>query len=444
MRARTRGRCRLLPPGPHEEGLTLVEMLVALAVLAILVLPLAGTFYASQSSNGQDRSYGDAVALADSALAKDAAIGWQHLGFYGDQFPGSGTCNQSSIPNYGTQQGVFLRCHPLSPDTEAVLPVDNSLKVGHVQYTLTTYVVWATASGSCSGSPCTNAEKQIYAVVTWTINGNAMSVTQNVLVYPGGLGSYSGGSQEGQPGSNPPPSVSVPASQPAPGSDTAQLNWNDPGNPEPGWYEIVMQSSSSLPAPGTASSGPYDQSWDPAGAIVEGGVAAPATNFTVSGLSSGTTYNFVIVAFSPDGTLWAVSQQAITVTTNSSPVPCQLTSLIVDQTGQLQIDTVTVKKGGGGSGGHLMQPVSITISFQGTCTAANNVVVSATGPTALGPYSMTFSSSPAQFTYNPPTGLCPATSFATGTYVFKSTLDSNPQTPTANVPFTTVNGTPAC
>jgi hypothetical protein len=91
-----------------------------------------------------------------------------------------------------------------------------------------------------------------------------------------------------------------------------------------------------------------------------------------------------------------------------------------------------------------MQAVTINMSFQGTCTASNAVVVTATGPNSLGPYLLTYSSSPAQFSYNPPLGLCPSTSFATGTYQFSATLDGVAQSPSANVPFTSVPGSPQC
>ena len=429
--------------------MTLVEMIVALGVIGILLIPLAGTFYTAQSTDAQNRSYGDAVALANSALAKDDALAWTNLGFYEKQFSPF-TCG-TTIPSYTppggtTQSGVDLGCAPVAPNTADVLPVDTSPNevVGNVQYKLTTYVVWAVGSGSCSGfTSCAKAEKQVYAVVSWSLGGSNFSATQNIIVYPGGLGAYNGGGQEAPLGSSPPPSVT--GLGVVSGSltyNSVQLQWNDPGSPQPGWYEIVAQNSSSLPQVGLSGT---DDSWDPVGAQVVGSVAAPASSELVSGLAANSTYYFVVVAFSPDGTKWAVSSSTSgqVNTPSSPPGACQLTSLTVNQTGQTSIDTVTVKKTGG-TAGHLMKAVTIVVGFTGSCTSSNQVLVSATGPAALGPYTLTYTSAPAQFSYNPPSGLCPSSAFATGNYVFSVKLDGTSQTPTANVPFSSVNGVAQC
>ena len=84
--------------------MTLIEMVVALAVIAILLIPVAGIFYTGQKTDAENRQYGDAIALGDAALAKADAVSYGSLGYYEDQFGSCGT----AIPGYNSQVGVDL------------------------------------------------------------------------------------------------------------------------------------------------------------------------------------------------------------------------------------------------------------------------------------------------------------------------------------------------
>jgi hypothetical protein len=426
--------------------MTLIEMVMAIAVVAVLLLPMAGVFYTGQRTDAQNRRMGDAVALGDAALAKADAVTYPSLGFYENQFAPF-NCT-GTVPNYNGQTGVNLGCQPPAGVSPAVLPVDTSLRVGSVQYTLTTYVVWATGAGSCAastapGSACVNAYKQVYAVVTWKAGNTTMSTTETALVYPGGLGPYTTGGGLETPSGSPsaPPNVTGLSIQAAATtSSSLTLQWTDPGSPEPGWYEIVEPNGSNQPAVNTSGT---DSSWDPTGAAVVG--TAPPTasgGITVSGLQPSTSYTFVLVAFSSDGSQWAVSQTSATGTTSAATPPpsCTLSSLVVQQNGQSGLDALVVKK----NAGNLMNNVNITVGYTGTCSGSSGaVVVSATGAANLGPYTLTYQSSPGQFSYNPPTGLCTGT-YATGTYTFTVTLGGVSQSTTANVGITSTTGSAKC
>jgi prepilin-type N-terminal cleavage/methylation domain-containing protein len=473
---RARGRClRALHKGIRtragdEAGFTLIEQLVSLSVVAILLLPVAGIFYTGASGNANNRAYGDAVALADSALAKADAINYSDLFFYAGQFPGV-TCPASDIYSgsltpfaYNGQPGVVKTdpCNPPSNYNSTLQPQSPPYQVGNVQFTLKTRIVSATGSGTCtddSTSPptnnvaCTGAYVQVYAIVDWTDRGEPASVIQSILVYPGGLGPYTAPQSTGPgPGGSPPNvDVSVPCAQASPPNcsddDALNLSWSIPsGSGQPGWYEVEMATSDVF-ASIVNTGGTDPTAWDPQGATVIADVPAPASGFQATGLSASTQYYFVVVAFSPDGSHWGVSQEVASGTTaNAPPQLCQLTTLTVSQTGQLQPDEVTVKKNGVLQG-HLMQPVTIFATFSGPCTALDMVTVSTTGPETLS-YTLTYS--PSQYTYNPPSGLCPGTgsptTFATGTYVFSATLNGVSQNATANVPFTSTAGnqSPQC
>ena len=445
--------------------MTLIEMVIAMGILSVVMLPLADVFYAGQSTDTQNRQYGDAVALGDAALAKAEAVTYSSLGFYAGQFAPY-NCS-ATVPGYNGQTAVTLQtsqatCQPPS-GTAAVTPVDTSLQVGGVHFTLTTYVVWAKGSGTCTsvtdpvtGQPttsCPEAEKQVYAVVTWNgRHGHTMTAVQNVLVYPGGLGPYNGPGQENAVGvaQTPPNVTGLSATSSGVSDPTTQvmLSWDDPGSPEPGWYEVVAQNGSSQPAAGTSGT---DQSWDPSGASVMASVQSSATSpspntYQLGGLAPGTTYHFVVVAFSSDGSMWAVSTNAVSATTTGvvTPPACTLTSLTIKQTGQTLSNTMVVKNGNGASSGHLLQPVNITVGYSGSCSGSDTVVVSATGAATLGPYSLTYQSSSGQYAYSPPTGLCPANAFVTGQYTFTVKLDGAAQTPTANVAVNSGNGAAQC
>jgi hypothetical protein len=127
-----------------------------------------------------------------------------------------------------------------------------------------------------------------------------------------------------------------------------------------------------------------------------------------------------------------------------TPPACTLTSLVVQQTAQTQSNTMVVKNGNGTNAGHLLNGVNISVGYTGSCSATNTVVVKASGAANLGPYTLAYQSGSGNFTYNPPTGLCPATTFVTGPYTFTVTLDGAAQTPTANVAINSAGGSAQC
>src|SRR5579862_6051794 len=170
---------------PDESGQSLLEVAIALGVLSVVMLPLAMVFYWGATSSAQTRENGDAIAIANGFLSQAQSVTYADLGFYEDQF---GTPPQT-VPGYAGQPGVDLGQAPPAPAAVAAqIPVTSTpQKVGSIVYSERTYVVWANASGGDS-----YAYKQVYAVVSWTENGRNVSVTQNILVYPGGLGKYTG------------------------------------------------------------------------------------------------------------------------------------------------------------------------------------------------------------------------------------------------------------
>ena len=394
---------------------------MALAVLAIVMLPLAMVFYWGATSSAQTRENGDAIAIANGFLSQAQSVTYADLGFYEDQF---GTPPQT-VPSYGGQPGVDLGAAPPA-GVSAQIPVTSTPQtVGAITYAERTYVVWADASGGKS-----DAYKRVYAVVSWTENGRHVSVTQNVLVYPGGLGKYTGpenntaGSSLGVPDNVAGLGAAVP-SDPA-GESEVTLAWTAPVD-TPGFYVAVWSTNlADLAVPATSGT---SGAWAPTGSTASGSIPASATSYTVTGLSSATVYWFEIVAFSSDGSQWAVSLVDATATTLVTPVvPCTLGALTVSQSGQSS-GTATVAK----TSGHLTQPIAISVSYSGLCTAvADLVTVTATssGADPSSPYSLTWGAT--SYTYS----VCPSSGFTTGTHTYTVLLNGVSSSLTAQVSFT--------
>ena len=488
---------------------------MALALLAIVLLPLASVFYGGESASSNNREYGDAIAIANGQLAQASGITYAALGFYVSQGPSS---------SYKGQPTVILGAAPPTGTSPQIPVASQPQQVGSIVYTAKNNVVWVSGSSPSGGDAC--AYKQVYSTVSWNEGGNPASVTQNILVYPGGLGKYggtqclsvanvtttacsapatasvpSGGFPNVQPGmyvsgpniaagttvvsisgntltlsqcalgigtqtltfgstptgsSGTPDNVAglaaCPGAPPTPptctpidpaGETQVDLTWNAPVD-TPGYLLAVWAPDPGgqgvLAPPDTTGTG---AAWAPTGSSTSGLILATATSFTVTGLAPSTSYWFEIVAFSANGAQWAISQDWVNATTlNPPPQPCTLNTLTVSQAGQPS-GAATVAK----SNGDLMQAITMTVTYSGTCTAGADIVtVAATssGADPGSPYTLTWAAN--QYTYNPPGGLCPTgTGFLTGTHTYTVSHNGSVTSLTAQVTFTQdKKGTPTC
>ena len=499
-----------------EEGLTLIEVVAALGVLGIVMLPLASLFFWGATNGTYNREQGDALAIANGFLAKANSLTYSALGFYESQCGGT-------VPGYNGQPGVDLGASPPAgvsgqvPCTAAPAQV-----VGNETYYENTYIVWVNGSGvstlttaltanqanvtslavtalpfavvsgdsivvgsgstaqtvTASGtaavgatsipvtsftstyaqavgvnvydaSVCTAsgycgdsyAYKQVYSNVHWNEGGHTSQLTQSILVYPGGLGKYTGPKNNiGSGGSTVPDNVSssgFSATCPAglsPCATQLQLNWTAPVN-TPGFFVAVWATNPGHLA--TADTSGTGGGWSPTGSTASGVISNSATSTVVSGLASSTTYYFEIVAFSPDGTQWSTSQTFTSGATGSAPPPtCALGTLTVSQPGQSS-GQAQIKNGTA----HLMQAISMTVTYSGPCTAGANVVTvtgTSSGADPGSPYSLTWG--PTQYTYS----LCPNAGFNTGTHTYKAYMNGTVTSLTAQVSFSSTGGSAAC
>ena len=100
---------------PREAGFTIVEMVVALAILAMVMAPLARVYWSSIRTAGAASHRTDGSSIASREIESMHAVPYAQVGFYADQpgyvstFEGLNTVSLGSTsPTSG----------PLAGDTE--------------------------------------------------------------------------------------------------------------------------------------------------------------------------------------------------------------------------------------------------------------------------------------------------------------------------------------
>lgn len=195
-----------------EEGFTLIELVVALALLALVVAPLAEVFYTGIGTSSTDRVRAVAIGLASRTSQEMAAVPYGNLGFYGDQ-PGfaasweSSDAASDSVPD--TSNTVELAPTTPTGTTPLVAPV-SQVTQSATSFTIQRFVTWADAEKG-TGQVDEGAYKRTTVLVCWPgpgkpplpdctssasdvvpVRPDQQTVTIDSVVYPGGLGAYQG------------------------------------------------------------------------------------------------------------------------------------------------------------------------------------------------------------------------------------------------------------
>lgn len=156
-----------------DEGITLIEMVVALGILlgalVTLVAALLGSQKAQQISEGTDR----ATQIAQSRIERIRQLDWADIGFYSNTYGSP----PSEYATYRPAGESNVMVGPTDPNTglNVIQPyyVDNSLKNPFKVYT---YITWG--SDSSLGLPTTSGTgtysfKRVKVVVDWTAPSSA-------------------------------------------------------------------------------------------------------------------------------------------------------------------------------------------------------------------------------------------------------------------------------
>jgi prepilin-type N-terminal cleavage/methylation domain-containing protein len=284
--------------GDDDAGFTIIELVVALSVIAVGIFATMQVFLGSLATTAYSDSRTRATALAAREVEGMRAAPYAQVGV-STSAPGY----VSSITEGGQTYQTVVVSSPL------ITPQGTPEVVGGVTYAIRRDAVWMPLGSA------TNAFKRVIATVTWTDRAGTHSVRQDAGVYPGGLGVYGGAGATTTTTAAP----SVPSN---PTGFTATLNSTSPttavdlswsvGAVAPVYWELHYSSNAGA-------------SWVP----VTASQPAGTTNYALSGLSSGTAYLFRVRGV--NGVLSSQWVQA-TATTQAAAPTCTILSAAVSPT----------------------------------------------------------------------------------------------------------------
>jgi prepilin-type N-terminal cleavage/methylation domain-containing protein len=371
-----------------EAGFTIVELVVALAILAMTMAPLCGVFWSAMRTAGVASHRTDGASIASREIESMRAIPYAQVGFYADQtgytttYEGHTTVSLGStspssgplVPHLQPQRPDPFAATGFAPDPD---PENASPIVqGGVAFSVERRIVWINAQDT--SSTYTQAYKRLTVIVTWSDQAGAHEVRQDSILYPGGLGEFQGA----MGGTTSTTTTTVVLNPSAPvlnaitgladpaGQTQIPLTWSQPaGGAAVTSYSIVYSTSSSFPS-GSIS--------------LVTGLAPSITNYTVTSLTADTTYYFEIIAYA--GTNTATSNAQSFATLPVTVATCQLGALSV--TGATTLSTTgTILQTNGKVGEDLVLSMTTT----GTCP--HSYSVKAIDPTSSAdpgsPYALT-------------------------------------------------------
>lgn len=308
-------------------------MVVASALIIMLVLPITRVARVSLSGATANGARQDAAELASSVLAKLAALPYGEVGFTA----GTLAATVDAVPGYATRgddstylwQGSTLVV--LAPGTSdpsftlgsnavAFAPTMTGVLAGAAPFAVTTHVVEESARvPTCPGaeSPTTtlaDAYVHAFVTVTWMSLGVRQALSLDTLIYPGGLGTYSGPSYQASLVPGTPAAVTA-----APAAVTGEVtvswtvpsSWTYPSCFSVGWFDAGQQSSSSGLIPDSDLIG----------------IAPGATvSYTVANLTQAAEYDFDVTAYAADGVESTESTDSGTVQSPTGPLVASVTT----------------------------------------------------------------------------------------------------------------------
>jgi prepilin-type N-terminal cleavage/methylation domain-containing protein len=354
-----------------ESGFTMIELVVSMALLAIVAAPLAGVFWSAIRTAGSAAHRTDGSSVASREIEGLRAVPYAQVGFYNDQTGYTATTldGLTTVSLGATSpSGVGAtppQMQPVTPDPSAAAgyapdPVAtnaNPIILGNVVYNVWRYIGWSDAKDASNNY--SQAYKKLTVVVKWKDQAGSHTVRQDSLLYPGGLGAYAGAGPVVT--TTTVPTLFAPAAPLL--ADIAPLP--PPPNPNPANQTQATLVWSQPPGGGVVTSYSVQYSTDPSfpagNFTVINGLGSNVTLFTVPGLTPDTTYYFEIIAYSG-----AMSATSISKAFHTDPLPgptCTLGGLNVAGATFLST-TGTILKGNG----RMSENLTLSWSTSGPCT----------------------------------------------------------------------------
>src|SRR3954467_11284874 len=143
-----------------EGGFTIVEMVVALAILAIVMAPLARVYWSSIRTAGAASHRTDGSSIASREIESMHAVPYAQVGFYADQPGFVSTFEGFTTVSLGSPSPAS---GPLAPqiDTQTA-----GITQGGVDFSVTRYIVWSDAQGASTSYA--SAYKRLTVIVSWS------------------------------------------------------------------------------------------------------------------------------------------------------------------------------------------------------------------------------------------------------------------------------------
>ncbi len=167
-----------------ENGFTLIEAVVSMALFTIAIIPLGQLFYGDLSTAVAASRRSEAVGLATEQLAAVRSLPYGNVGFYSEQANGStgytAAC-KAVAPNFYTETSPVVVLGSTTPQGDSLVPVVVR-SVGNFTYTVSTCISWAKSSTSQF------MYKRVFVTVSWHDTSGNASLTQASLVYDTGNG----------------------------------------------------------------------------------------------------------------------------------------------------------------------------------------------------------------------------------------------------------------
>lgn len=290
---------------PGDPGFTLVELVVAMTILAIAVVSIVGVTSSSFR-----------VATGASARSKAVAIATKEI------------------------EAVRAVPYPQLVATPATVQTTTQVQ-GGVSYRVQKTVV-PVADGSV-----TSAYRRAVVAVSWTDGAGAHEVTQSTYVYPGGVGpavtaATTTTSTTMCTPSAPSALVATPPADILQQSSEADLAWTHVVTSCPAETFIVQSSTDSFVT------------------VTEVTRSATASTYHLTGLSAGVTYKFRVAARSAAGRTSGWSPTATLTTSSTVSSSCTI--------GTLTITPSAVNKKSASSGSGLDSDLAVSLPTAGVCT----------------------------------------------------------------------------